>query len=167
MKKRETFWPCMGSTGSISALVYILFLSILHFSGNLSNTSSHGEVYNSGFKCFIQPVLASAFIINSIIVAWRFKTILPVIGFIAGLPFAVFIVGIAGRIGMFFSNIIRISTIHHFSVSLIVQIILAGALAARGLSDIIKLYKNPNQRLDPIVKTPVDEVEAQGTQGHP
>jgi len=25
----------------------------------------------------------------------------------------------------------------------------------------------PNQRLDPIVKTPIDEVEAQGTQGHP
>ena len=27
--------------------------------------------------------------------------------------------------------------------------------------------KSANQRLDPIVKTPVDKVEAQGTQGHP
>ncbi len=28
-------------------------------------------------------------------------------------------------------------------------------------------YLEQNQRFDPIVKTPVDEVEAQGTQGHP
>lgn len=27
--------------------------------------------------------------------------------------------------------------------------------------------KMPNQQVDPIVKTPADEVEAQGTQGHP
>jgi len=27
--------------------------------------------------------------------------------------------------------------------------------------------KKPNQQVDPIVKTPVDEFEAQGTQGHP
>jgi hypothetical protein len=27
--------------------------------------------------------------------------------------------------------------------------------------------QGPNQQVDPIVTTPVDEVEAQGTQGHP
>ena len=27
--------------------------------------------------------------------------------------------------------------------------------------------ENPNQQVDPIVKTPADKVEAQGTQGHP
>jgi len=31
----------------------------------------------------------------------------------------------------------------------------------------LKKDKDPNQQVDPIVKTPVDEVEAQGTQGHP
>ena len=30
-----------------------------------------------------------------------------------------------------------------------------------------KSKQKPNQQVDPIVKTPADEVEAQGTQGHP
>lgn len=44
------------------------------------------------------------------------------------------------------------------------------ALVSWSLSIALKLIldkKIANQQVDPIVKTPVDEVEAQGTQGHP
>jgi len=45
-----------------------------------------------------------------------------------------------------------------------------GAYICRGLNKLLiqKLNKEKsNQQVDPIVTTPVDEVEAQGTQGHP
>ena len=34
------------------------------------------------------------------------------------------------------------------------------------LSKLLKIENSANQQVDPIVTTPVDEVEAQGTQGH-
>jgi len=46
-----------------------------------------------------------------------------------------------------------------------------GTINCNSIEDLgtdLKLYgKNPNQQVDPIVTTPVEEVEAQSTQGHP
>ena len=35
------------------------------------------------------------------------------------------------------------------------------------LTPLVCAHAGRTQQVDPIVKTPVDEVEAQGTQGHP
>ena len=144
MKKSETFWPCMGSVGSISALSFLLLLSVLYFKGELTD-QSYGDVYNLYFKQILQPILVAAFLINHIILGVRFRTGAPLLGFFMGIPVALFIVGISFQIGVYATYIIIYQGIQQFTVILIVQLLLAGALAIRGLRDIIKLYKNPNQ----------------------
>ena len=145
----------MGSMGSISALAFLLVLSALYFAGKLTERS-YGDVYNLNFKSTVQPILIAVFLINHIILGFKFRTIAPIIGFFAGFPIALFIVGISFQIGVYATYLITYSGIQQFTVIIIVQLVLAGALAIRGFHDIIKLYKNPNKSSEPILKTPVD-----------
>lgn len=156
----------MGSTGSISAFAFLVLLSVLYLNGELTD-QSYGEVYNTYFKSIFQPLLVAAFLINHIILGIRFRTGAPLLGFFIGIPVALFIVAISFEIGVYATYLITYQGIQQFTVIIMVQLALVGALAIRGLRDIIKLHKNPNQRLEPIVKTPIDEVEAQSTQAHP
>ena len=55
---------------------------------------------------------------------------------------------------------IHFANIMIFIYALFVPIFFAGYLLGKNKT-------NSNQQVDPIVKTPVDKVETQGTQGHP
>ena len=141
MTKAETFWPCTVSSAGIIALAFVLNYSITFLCGKATESYRFGEQV-FGFMAIAGPLTAVVVLINHSILAWRHRTVLPVLGFLAGALVALPTVLSLGFLGLALAYPLQWFGITRPGIGVMATLVLSLLLAGYGIKQVVELHRD-------------------------